>query len=70
MWFIMPLSAELQLTGMCGDARMECGLAPRMVEMSDREMDLANVCVFKSAQRFVYASSEAEILRTSEQSAK
>ncbi len=69
MWFTMPLSARLQLLGMCGDARVDGGLAPRMVEMSEREMDLANVCAFKSAQRFVYASSEAEILRASEQSA-
>ena len=68
MWFTMPLSAESRLMGMCGDARVESGLAPRMVEMSEREMDLANVCVFQSAERFVYASSEAEILRASEQS--
>ena len=70
MWFTMPLSAKLRLIGLCGDARVESGLAPRMVEMSEREMDLANVCVFESAQRFVYASSEAEILRASEQSAE
>ena len=69
MWFVMPLSAELKLMGMCGDARAESGLAPRVVEMSEREVDLANVCVFQSAERFVYASSEAEILRASEQSA-
>ena len=68
MWFIMPLSAKLRVIGMCGDARVESGLAPRMVEMSEREMDLANVCAFQSAQRFVYASSEVEILRASEQS--
>ena len=65
MWFVIPLTAELKLMGMCGDARLEGGLAPRMVEMSEREMDLANVCVFQSAERFVYASSEAEILRAS-----
>ncbi len=70
MWFIMPLSAELNLMGMCGDARGESGLAPRMVAMSEREMDLANVCVYQSAERFVYASSEAEIIRASEQSAE
>ena len=28
MWFIMPLTGELQLVGMCGDARVESGLAP------------------------------------------
>ncbi len=70
MWFTMPLSAELRLIGLCGDARVESGLAPRMVEMGEREMDLANVCVFDSAQRFVYASSETEILRTREHSAE
>ena len=68
MWFITPLSAKLRVIGMCGDACVESGLAPRMVEMSEREMDLANVCVFQSAQRFVYASSEDEILRACEQS--
>ena len=70
MWFDMPLTAELRLTGMCGDARVESGLAPRVAEMSEREMDLANVCVFQGAERFVYASSEAEILRAREQSAE
>ena len=70
MWFVMPLTAELKLMGMCGDARAESGLATRMVEISEREMDLANVCVFQSAARFVYASSEAESLRASKQSAE
>ena len=70
MWFDMPLTAELHLMGMCGDARAEGGLAPRMAEMSEREMDLDNVCVFQSAERFVYGSSEGEILRASEQSAE
>jgi len=67
MWFTMPLSAEMRLIGLCGDARVESGLAPRMVEMGEKEMDLANVCVFNSAQRFVYASSETEILQAREQ---
>ena len=69
MWFDMPLTAELRLMGMCGDARAESGLAPRMVEMSEREMDLANMCVFQGAERFVYGSSEDEVLRASEQGA-
>ena len=70
MWFTMPLSAELQLMGMCGDARRESGLAPGVREMDDRAMDLANVCVFESAERFVYASSKAEICRARKQSAR
>ena len=70
MWFKMPLSAELQLMGLCGDARRESGLAPREGEMDDRTMDLANACVFESAARFVYASSKAELLRAYEQSAR
>ena len=28
MWFVMPLTAELRLMGMCGDARMESGPCP------------------------------------------
>ena len=69
MWFIVPLTADLQLIGMCGDASVESGLAPRVGEIDNRAMDLANVCVFQSAARFVFASSKAEILRASEQSA-
>ena len=69
MWFVMPLTAELRLFGMCGDARLESGLAPGVEEIGDREMDLANICAFQSAQRFVYASSETEILRASHLSA-
>ena len=68
MWFVMPLTAELRMTGLCGDFRVQSGLAPRLVEMGEREMDLANMCVSQSAERFVYASSKAEILRASEQS--
>ena len=63
MFFIMPLSKTLQLTGLCGDARSPIGFFPRVGEMGDREMDLANLCIFKSAARFVYGSSESEILR-------
>ncbi len=66
MWFVMPLSAKLQLMGMSGDARVQSGLAPRLAKMGDREMDLANARVFQNADRFVYASSETEILRASE----
>lgn len=63
MFFTMPLSAELQLIGFCGDARIESGLAPRAEEIGDEEMNLANVCVFQSAERFVYSSSKTEIIR-------
>ena len=69
MWFVMPLTAELRLIGMCGDARMVSGLAPRVEEVGDREMDLANTCLFQSAERFVYASSKIEILRASQHGA-
>ena len=63
MWFTMPLSAEIQLIGLCGDARRESGLAPTMSELSEENMDLANVCVLQNAERFVYSSSRREILR-------
>ena len=68
MCFFMPLSAELRLIGLCGDARMESGFLPRLVDMSEWEMDLANLCVFKNAERFVYSASEDEILRARQQS--
>ena len=63
MFFIMPLSTTLRLTGLCGDARSPSGFFPRVGEVGDREMDLANLCTFSSAARFVYGSSESEILR-------
>ena len=65
----MPLSAELQLIGLCGDARIESGLAPSMSELSEENMDLANVCVLQNAERFIYSSSRREILRAIERSA-
>lgn len=65
--FFMPLSPELCLMGMYGDARVESGLAPRVAEMSEWEMDLINRATFENAERFVYASSKAEILRARKQ---
>ena len=68
IFFFMPLSSDLQLMGMCKDARMESGLAPKSIEMGEQQMDLANLTEFKSAFRFVYSSSKNEILRAREQS--
>ena len=31
------------------------GFFPRVGEMGDREMDLANLCIFSSAARFLYS---------------
>ena len=58
IFFFMPLWSDLQLMGMCKDARMESGLAPKSIEMGEQQMDLANLTVFKSAFRFVYSSSK------------
>ena len=55
MWFVMPLSPRLELFGLCGDARGEGGLVPLVRHLDDSYMDLANMCVFQSASRFVYA---------------
>ncbi|MDE0492518.1 MAG: DUF4238 domain-containing protein [Acidimicrobiaceae bacterium] len=63
MLFVMPLSKRLQLTGFCGNARLPSGFLPRVGELDDREIDLANLCIFRSAARFVYGSSESELLR-------
>ena len=68
MWFSMPLSAGLQLFGMCGDARIESGLAPTVNELRERDMDLANMCVLENARRFIYSSSRREITRAVERS--
>ena len=64
-----PLSAGLRLTGMCRDADAESGLAPKMLEMREREMAIANVCVFQSTEMIVCTSSEAKVLQASELSA-
>ena len=69
MWFVMPLTPKLQLFGLCGDARRESGTAPPTRVIDDKYIDLANAIVFQRASRFVYASSETELLRASEQSA-
>ena len=60
--FIMPLSSKLQLIGLCGDDRQESGLAV-LPDIDDRRMNLINKFVFQIAERFVYASSEDEIIR-------
>lgn len=62
-WFVMPLSADLRLAGLFGDARMESGLSPGADEVTDRDMDIANESMFQSAERFIYSSSEQEIIR-------
>ena len=60
--FTMPLSSTLQLIGFCGDSRQESGLA-ELPDIDDQRMDLTNRAVFQNAERFVYASSEDEIIR-------
>ena len=66
MWFHMPISADLRLIGLLGDARTESGLAPTVRELSERDMDLANACVFQNAERFIYSPSEREIVRANQ----
>ena len=73
VWFTVPLSARLQLTGFLGEAwkslgwpegsRSNSGLASRLGQWGDREMDIANAAVFQNATRYVYASDETELLR-------
>ena len=73
VWFTVPLSSRLHLMGFLGEAwwslgwsegsRSKSGLASRLVEYGDREMDIANAAVFQNATRYVFASDEAELLR-------
>ncbi len=63
MWFFMPLSADLHLMGLCGDARLEAGSIPGSGELDDKQMDGINVSVFRCAQRNVYSSSVEELDR-------
>ena len=76
VWFTVPLSGRLQLMGLLGDAWCsvgwsegsvaESGLAAKLGQWGDREIDLANGAVFRNAQRYVYASEQSEILRAVE----
>ena len=73
VWFTVPLSSRLHLMGFLGEAwwslgwsegsRSKSGLASRLVEYGDREMDIANAAVFQNATRYVFASDKAELLR-------
>lgn len=63
MWFFMPISGKLHLTGLCGDARLETGSIPRSGELDDKQMDIINVSVYRCAQRNVYSSSVEELDR-------
>ena len=60
----MPLSANLQLMGLIEDASLDTGLAPRLGQWGNREVDMANSAVLQNAQRYIYASSASEINRT------
>ena len=60
--FTMPLSSKLQSIGFCGDDWQKSGLAV-LPDIDDRRMNLINKFVFQIAERFVYASSEDEIIR-------
>ena len=62
MIFTMALSCDLQLIGICGDTRIEDGLAI-LADIDDRRMNSTNESVFQIAERFVYASAEDEITR-------
>ena len=62
MMFTMALSCELQLIGFCGDDSTEDGLAV-LADIDDLRMNVTNEFVFQFAERFVYASSEDEIIR-------
>lgn len=64
MWFVVPLSDSLQLMGLLEDASLDTGLAPRLGQWGNREVDMANAAVLQNAQRYIYASSANEIYRT------
>ena len=64
VWFVIPLSDSLQLTGLIEDASLDTGLTPRLEQWGNREIDMANSAVLQNAQRYIYASSASEIDRT------
>ena len=66
MWFVVPLSDSLQLMGLIEDASLDTGLAPRLGQWGNREVDMANSAVLQNAQRYIYASSANEIDRAVE----
>lgn len=66
IWFIVPLSENLQLMGLLEDASLDTGLAPRLGQWGDREIDMVNSAILRNAHRYIYASSAGEIDRTVE----
>ena len=42
VWFVIPLSDSLQLMGLIEDASLDTGLAPRLEQWGNREIDMAN----------------------------
>ena len=63
MWFIMPLTPQLVLTGEYGTARQASGLAIRTVEIGDKQMDAINGTAVRHSHRYLYGASEQELLR-------
>ena len=66
-WFTLPINSKLTLSGQWGEWRQPSGLASRLVEVDDRAIDIANKATYQGAQRFIYGSSEQELLKAAKQ---
>ena len=62
-YFFMPISSQLFLWGMFGDAREESGLASPRIEWDSDEMDRQNQWMYDKSSRFIYSASELELKR-------
>ena len=64
--FTLPISSHLFLMGQWGEWRQLSGLVSRANEVDDRAIDITNKAMYQGAQRFIYGSSEQELLKATE----
>ena len=62
-WFTLPINSRLLLTGRWGQWRLSSELQTTARTIDDTSVDLINKAIFNNAQRWVYGSSEDELIR-------
>ena len=63
MWFVMPLTSQLVLTGYFGTTRQTSGLATGAAEIDDKQMDTINGTTARHSHRYLYGPCEQELHR-------
>ena len=62
-YFFMPISSQLFLWGMFGDAQEASGLASPRIEWDSDESDRQTQGMYDKSSRFIYSASELELKR-------